>query len=388
MINISVNKEDNREYHECMQLTSQFKFCPMAFRMDMYRGCDFCCRYCFANMNAFHEIGTGLSTWREANIERVRNTFKTALETDKESMSVIVELLRNRVPIHCGGMSDPFQKREWELGLTKELIKISKEYNYPIVFSTKTANLPREYYDLLDPKIHAFQVSIMGWTPEYISKWEGATPTAQERAEFVQLLRNDFGLWCSVRIQPIINKWEAVALMLHLRDIPSYYSLEHLHVIADSWAGQEALLKYCKGSKSFIQNCGLTEFKTEVKRENIKFLTKVANSFGVKVGSADNDLHFLSQSRCCCGTDTIGGAFDNYLKFNECYMATGKTNVGDLFIPQSNVRRHMNIGKGKPTVFVEDVVKQYIRDNINMIPLEYRSDVEKQLFGVSRKTLF
>lgn len=380
--------EDDREYHECMQLTSQFKFCPMAFRMDMYRGCDFGCRYCFANMNAFHEIGTGLSTWREADINRVRKTFELALATNKSSMSVIVELLRHRVPIHCGGMSDPFQSREFKLGLTKELIKISKEYNYPIVFSTKVASLPNEYYKLLDPNIHAFQVSIMGWTPEYIRKWECATSTAQERCDFVRLLRQDFGLWCSVRIQPIINKWEAVALMLALRDIPSYYSLEHLHVIADSWAGQEALLQHCKGSKSFVQNGGLTEFRTDVKQANIKFLTGIANHFGVKVGAADNDLHYMSQSRCCCGTDTIGGAFDNYLKFNSCYLSTGESNVKDLFIPQSNVRRHMNIGKGKPTVFVEDVVKQYIKENPQLIPSEYRESVEKQLFGFTRKKLF
>lgn len=380
--------EDNKVYHECMQLTSQFKFCPMAFRVDMYRGCDFGCKYCFANMNAFHEIGTGLSTWRQAEVEHVRKMFKLALETDKESKSVIVELLRNRVPIHCGGMSDPFQSREFELGLTKELIKISKDYNYPIVFSTKTASLPKEYYDLLDPKIHAFQVSIMGWSPEYIRRWEGNTPTAQERAEFVLLLRNDYNIWCSVRIQPIINKWECVALMLNMRDVPSYYSIEHLHVIADSWAGQEALLKYCKGSKSFTQNGGVTEFKPEVKLANINLLKGVANSFGVRVGTADNDFHYLSQSRCCCGTDTIGGAFDNYLKFNSCYLSTGKSDVAGLFIPKQNVRRHMNIGKGKPTVYVEDVVKQYIKDNINLIPQEYRQDLEKQLFGVSRKTLF
>ena len=380
--------EDNKIYHECMQLTSQFKFCPMAFRVDMYRNCTYGCRYCFANMNAFHEIGTGLSTWRNADVEHVRKIFKLALETDKESKSTIVELLRNRVPLHCGGMSDPFQHREFELGLTKELIKISKEYNYPIVFSTKTESLTREYYDLLDPKIHAFQVSIMGWTPEYIRKWEKNTASAQRRAEFVQLLRNDFGIWCSVRIQPIINKWEAVALMLALGDIPSYYSIEHLHVIADSWAGQEALLQHCKGSKNFIQKSGITEFKTEVKKRDAELLIKVANSFGVKVGVADNDLHAMSQSRCCCGTDTIGGAFDNYLKFNECYMSTGETVVKDLFIPKSNIRRHMNIGKGKPTVYVEDVVKQYVKDNINMIPHEYRENVEKQLFGFSRKKLF
>ena len=128
---------DDRKYHECMQLTSQVKFCPMAFRVDMYRGCDYGCRYCFANMNAFHEIGTGLSVWREAEVSKVRRMFDTAFNTDKTTQSVLVEMLRQRVPLHCGGMSDPFQSREWQLGLTKELIKISKEYDYPVVFSTK-----------------------------------------------------------------------------------------------------------------------------------------------------------------------------------------------------------------------------------------------------------
>ena len=96
----------------------------------------------------------------------------------------------------------------------------------------------------------------------------------------------------------------------------------------------------------------------------------------------------MSQSRCCCGTDTIGGAFDPYLKFNSCYLSTGESNVKELFIPKSNVRRHMNIGKGKPTVYVEDVVKQYIKDNLHLIPLEYRTDVEKQLYGRAHKKLF
>lgn len=376
---------DDRKYHECMQLTSQVKFCPMAFRVDMYRGCDYGCRYCFANMNAFHEIGTGLSVWREAEVSKVRRMFDTAFNTDKTTQSVLVEMLRQRVPLHCGGMSDPFQSREWQLGLTKELIKISKEYDYPVVFSTKTDHLPQEYYDLLDPKIHAFQVSIMGWTEEYIKKWETNTATAQQRADFVRQLQ-DKGFWCSVRIQPIINKWECVALMLSLRDLPSYYSIEHLHVIADSWAGQEAVKKYCKGDE-LVQNGGVTEFRADIKRKNIDLLIKVANAFNVPVGVADNDYHCLSQSRCCCGTDLIGGQFDNYLKFNECYMSTGKTNIAYLFIPKSNVRRHMNIGAGKPTVYVEDVVKKYIRDNPHLIPDRYRADLEKQLFGVARKKL-
>ena len=380
-------KKDDCVYHECMQLTSQFKFCPMAFRVDMYRGCNFGCRYCFANMEAFGETGTGLSSWREAEVSKVRRMFELALATDKESKSTIVELLRNRVPIHCGGMSDPFQSREWQMGLTKELIKISKEYNYPILFSTKTHTLPDEYFELLDPKIHAFQISIMGASEGYVRKWEWNTASVRDRVQFVNTLREK-GFWCAVRIQPIIEVDEAKKLMHMLKDTPSYYCLEHLHVIADSYDGLEAMLEHCKNSGEFIQKGGVTEFKPEVKEKNVAELMEIANSYGVKCGAADNDLHYMSQSRCCCGTDLIGGAFDNYLKFNSCYLSTGESDVSSMFIPKSNVRRHMNIGKGKPTVYVEDVVKQYIRNNLYLIPLKYRKSVEKQLFGNSHKRLF
>ena len=381
--------KDDRKYHECMQLTSQVKFCPNAFRVDMYRGCDYGCRYCFANMEAFHETGTGLSVWRHADLEEVRKKFYLALETDKPSMSVIVELLRHRVPLHCGGMSDPFQRREWREHLTKGLIEISNQYDYPICFSTKTASLPDDYYPLLNPSRHAFQVSIMGWTPEYVAQWETNTPSPQSRAEFVQLLREDFGLWCSVRIQPIINVHEAFDLMNALGDIPSYYSVEHLHVIADSYNAHDALLEHCLNSDQFTQTGGVTEFKHEVKRHNAEQLIRCANKYGVKVGVADNDLHFMSQSRCCCGIDLIGGQFDNYLKYNSCYMSTGTVDdVNALWRPSSNVRRHMNVGAGKPTVYVEDVVKKYIRDHREVIPSEYRENIERQLFGVSQRNLF
>ena len=375
--------KDDKIYHECMQLTSQFKFCPNAFRVDMYRGCDFGCKYCFANMEAFHETGTGLSLWRNAEIEEVKRKFYLALETDKESKSVIVELLRHRVPLHCGGMSDPFQKREFELGLTKELIKISNQYNYPICFSTKTAFLPEDYFEILNPKIHAFQISIMGLDFLYVNEWETNTETALRRCGFVQKLRlNNF--WCSVRIQPIIDVEQAVKLMHELESLPSYYSIEHLHVIADSYAAQKAVEEYAKNNDNgeiFTQNGGVTEFRHEVKVRNAERLIKIANSYGVKVGVADNDLHYMSQSRCCCGIDTIGGEFDNYLKFNSCYLSTGESDIDSIWIPKSNIRRHMNMGKQIPTVFVEDVVKKYIHENSDLIPEKYSENVNKKLFG-------
>lgn len=379
--------DDNRIYHECIQLTSQVKFCPNAFRVDMYRGCDFGCKYCFANMEAFNETGTGLTKWREARIRDIRNKFVTAFDTEKESKSVVVELLRNRVPLHCGGMSDPFQSREWDLHLTYELIKLCNEYEYPIVFSTKTAHLPEEYFEILNPKLHAFQISIMGWSDEYVRTWETNTPSASERAAFVKELR-DRGFWCSVRIQPVIDVDECEQLIHNLGSIPSYYSIEHLHVIADSYAAKKALIKHCKNPEDFDQSGAIIEFKHDVKLRNMIRLKMAANSHGVLIGAADNDLHCHSQSRCCCGIDLAGEAFDNYLKYNEVYFSTGYAKIDELFVPKSNCRRHMNIGKGRPEVYVEDMVKNYIRDNPNLIPDELRDSVERQLFGKVQKRLF
>lgn len=378
---------DDHKYHECMQLTSQFKFCPNAFRIDLYRGCDFGCKYCFANMEAFHETGTGLSVWRNADIEEVKKKFELALETDQESKSVIVELLRRRVPLHCGGMSDPFQKREWEMHLTEQLIEISNKYNYPIQFSTKASWLPQGCIDKLNPKIHAFQISLMGLDYDYVTKWESNTPRPTDRAEFVQWLREQ-GFWCSVRIQPVIEIEPVLKMVDMFEDIPSYYSVEHLHVMADSYVGQQALRDNEVDPLAFVQRGGVLEFKRDIKIKNLEAIMKIANNYGVKVGAADNDLHYMSQSRCCCGTDTIGGEFENYLKFNSCYLSTGESDIDSIWIPKSNVRRHMNIGKQRPSVYVEDVVKKYIKDNTELIPDKYRENVEKTLFGNYKQRLF
>ena len=40
-------KEDLYKNPIC--ITQQFRFCGNPFRIDMYRGCDFGCQYCFAN---------------------------------------------------------------------------------------------------------------------------------------------------------------------------------------------------------------------------------------------------------------------------------------------------------------------------------------------------
>ena len=371
-----------------VMMTQQFRFCPNPFRVDLYKGCDFGCLYCFANSNQ----SAGHDGFAVAKIKTIEDLFKKAFEsTEKSSENINVELLRHRVPLHCGGMSDPFQTREWHLHLTKQLIELSNKYEYPISFSTKTASLPEEYFQLLNPKLHAFQVSIMGWDEEYIKKYETNTPTAQERLAFVKKLR-DKGFWCSIRIQPCIDIEQAKKLVIAAGNIPSYITVEHLKIPNDNAEVKALFREEYQGSKFYkpTNNMRNIEMYPTVKMENIRILKEIANSNGVLIGVGDNDLHHLSQSRCCCGIDLAGEAFQNYLKYNLTYMITGESEPSELWCPECNCREIFNsqVHKGEKEIDYKQMVNEYLIKNEELVSNSEHQEISKKIFGVSRKKLF
>jgi DNA repair photolyase len=230
-------------------------------------------------------------------------------------------------------------------------------------------------------------VSIIGWTPEYVEKWECNTPTALKRCKFVKLLKDDYGLWCSVRIQPIIDINEVLQLCEHLNDVnPDYVTIEHFKSIYDVHGSTEAFFKLVGNKEDYVTQAGRIQVRRDKKIENIKQIQAICNSYGIKVGVGDNDLHYMSQSRCCCGIDTIGESFDNYLKYNLTCMCTGDI-PQDVFIPQCNPRKHINDQKYGLVIDY----KQYVNDYIKLHP-DYlgdkRNEIEKKLFGKSTKKLF
>ncbi len=357
-------KLNNSEtYTSAIGMTQQFRFCPNPFRIDMYKGCDFGCKYCFANSSNVK----GHDGWALAKFKQIESTFRKALGTDEVSKNVTIELLRARVPLHCGGMSDPFQKREFEYKLTYKLIELSNKYQYPISFSTKACDLPEEYFEILDPKLHAFQVSIMGWDDDYIKKYETNTPTASQRLDFVKKLR-DKGFWCSIRIQPLVDIEQAKKLVEHAGAYPSYITVEHLKIPNDNidikrlFIDEYSKTNFYKSPMNFRN----IEIYPTTKEENIDAIKQIANSNGVLIGVGDNDLHHLSQSRCCCGIDTIGGGFNNYLKYNLTYFVTGDSNPDELWVPKCNCKQcfYSSAVKCEEYRFVDykNITNKYIND--------------------------
>ena len=224
------------------------------------------------------------------------------------------------------------------------MIELSNKYNYPLIFSTKQCDLPNEYWNILNPKIHAFQISLISANDEWIKKYEDNTPTATQRINFLKKLRSK-GFWCSIRIQPMIDLEEGIKLCDIINGIANYVTIEHLKINTDNPVIKELFKDEIHKYKrtSIMRNL---ELDKATKIQNINILKQHLDKTTVGVG--DNDLHFLSQSRCCCGIDTIGEAFNNYLKYNLTYFTT--EHLSDkkidedksIWIPQCNCSAALN----------------------------------------------
>jgi len=327
------------DYGSPLSLTSQFRFCGNPFRLDFYKFCSFGCKYCFAR----HIGGAEDFEYKYAKFEIIETYFKKAFDEDKETKDIVVELLRHKVPIHVGGLSDPFQPIEFKLKLNYKLIKLSNKYQYPLIFSTKQCFLPQEYWDTLDPKLHAFQISCLGYDDEFAKIYEENTPSPQQRIAFLKELRQK-GFWCSIRIQPMIKLEQAIKLCDVIDGIASYVTIEHLKINTDNPVikdlFKDEIHKYKR--TSIMRNL---ELDKETKIHNIQEIKKHLKQ--TKVGVGDNDLHYLSDSRCCCGVDTINENFENYLKYNLTYFSTekqGKPIKDDekIWLPKCNCANCVN----------------------------------------------
>jgi len=390
--NTVVDGRENVEYSTPITVTSQFYFCGIPFRVDTYRGCSHMCKYCFANSR---KSGTGFGDDFKpacAKIEFFEKLFKKAFSTDREYADVNVEFLRHRVPLHLGGMSDPAQHRERKIGITYKLLKLLKDYDYPVAISTKNKLIAEDkYFGLIGDMKAMLQVSIIN--DQNIPDMEPGASTIEERFQVVKQA-NQSGIPAHIRLQPFIPGYADIDE--YVRKVADaecpFLTIEHLKLPLDySLIGQiSKVLGYDvkKQMKEWAGSGGLKAYGREFELPPIakyNFLLKKGglvdklHKNGIKYGAADNQLHQYNDSACCCGVDLYKG-FENYFKANYTHlMATHKNQkkftfddlLADHWMPKVDINDNMN----RSMRWNENNKARYMSGHVEKKPIYKPSDL-------------
>lgn len=332
-------------------LTQQFRHCGNAFRVDTYKGCSFGCKYCFSNARG----GNISKEFMVADVDIISKKFDKAFSNmDREYKDITIELLRRRVPIHLGGMSDPFQPIEFDIGKTYDLIKLTNKYNYPIVISTKTSYLPKEYMDILNPDIHSFQISLISNDDTFVKNYESSSHSASDRIKFIKMLKSN-GFWVGLRLQPLIDIQHALNLINDIDGYVDFITVEHLKIATDNHEVKD-LFKDGLNSGTYIKPKRSRNFELnyEDKLHNIKLIKQSTN---IPIGCADNDMHHISDTMNCCGLDTMNSTFNNWIKYNSMYI--GKTGDEEVWYPKGSCSQCFNSECRKSGFTFKDYVDEY-----------------------------
>lgn len=309
-------------------VNNQLFFCGVPFRLDSYSGCSHQCRYCFARAA---ELTNSATKNRTSSIlipdpKHFKHCLFIALETTDSRDDINIEWLRHRVPIHWGGMSDPFQPCEEYYKISKNWMEMINWHQYPVAISTKGTTIltSPDYLKLLKEGKYAVQITLIGDDEELLGRLEPGAPSASERMLAISKL-SEAGIWTAVRIQPVIP---GTSLEKNLPDF--IYKLSKLgvkHVLAEGykvptrseeWMKEvwqlfpEALLEYQAYCKDYF---GFEKLLPSWRKwQYIKPIIQACHENGMTFGAADNDLRDLGDTICCCGLDNIP-SFEGFWRY-------------------------------------------------------------------------
>lgn len=359
------------DYRYFLSLSSQFPFCGIPLRLDSYSRCQFACRYCFASARGG---AGGQSSIRVADPQRLGRRL-SRLNKTAEARSAMDELLAARVPIHFGGMSDPFMPMEIEQRATLDLLQILAEHRYPTLISTKgiLAAAP-EYLSLLSAPNFAVQFSLTTLDDALAQRIDAGAPTTSARLETLTKLAGA-GVKTAVRHQPMMPMQAHEATEMIDRAAAAgakHYAVEHLKLpIEQHWQHRRSLSDAAGFDLgTYYRERGATRvgrewiLPTSERLETVMRLKSDSNAKGLSFGAADNDLLHLSDgSVCCSGADLLGlgqGFQFNFLSAVRMGFSGDDITFGSLsaaWHPQRPISEYVNSRSRQPNESVVSFIK-------------------------------
>jgi DNA repair photolyase len=362
------------EYQYSLTLTSQFPYCGLPLRLDTYSKCQFSCRYCFASARGGNKgagaIGVANSGAFERRLERVAYG---------EIGSVVDEFLEKKLPIHLGGMSDPFPPLEKKSKITAAHLAAARAFRQPVILSTKSNLVSRDdNLTLLAGGPFAIQISLSTMDDEFGAQVDKGAAKPSERLRTMRLLRQA-GVPVSCRIQPVFPGRESDVheLIDACADAGvSHVGVEHLKVPVEThWQNRSAL--------NSALGFDVTRYFRDrhAKRVGREWILPIedrlpamisyrrrARSRNLSFGAADNDLLHLSDGQVCCsGADLLGlgpGFNYNYLEAirrRDSNLRISYSSLSETWSPRKSIARYVN----STSRIQGATLDEYIRANWN-----------------------
>lgn len=260
---------------------SQTVFCDLPIRYDTYTGCSHDCAYCFARK------GTDLKKIKGKNSTKQLKEFIKGKRTGETAWCDW------DIPLHWGGMSDPFQPTESNNGASMESLKLFADSGYPFVVSTKGRLVASDpYVDVLKRCNAVVQISAACQLYDRIER--GAPPFA-ERMKMAEKIAPHVRR-VIIRIQPyMIEAHNEIMKSLDIMQQSGVYG-----IIVEG-------LKQTKAHSGLVKVGSDWCYRKDELEMRFRAIKEKAHSLGMAFFSGENRLRSMGDDLCCCGIAGLPG---------------------------------------------------------------------------------
>lgn len=260
---------------------SQVIICDLPIHFDTYNGCSHACKYCFAKK--FTDISK-IKT--KESVVQLKNFIEGKRDENTKWCTW-------NIPIHWGGLSDPFQPCEKDRGVSLECLKLLKETQYPFVVSTKGKLIIEEpYLSLISQCNCVIQISAVCKSFNIL---EPGAPDYDYRLKMAEILSKK-GNRVIIRIQPYMHEVfkEVFNNLKRLKQIGVY------GVIIEG-------IKFRKQKPGLVKVGGDFCYSYDLIKSDFLKLRDEAHRVGLKIYAGENRIREFGDNMCCCGVDGLVG---------------------------------------------------------------------------------
>lgn len=276
---------------------SQIVLCDLPIHFDTYTGCSHACKYCFAQRNS------DLSDIHKANGVKALKRFIEGHRT------MDTKWCDWPIPVHWGGMSDPFQPVEKKHGATLECLKLFAETKYPVIVSTKGKLIAESpYIDILKECNIVVQISMLS---SHYDKIEQGCPTFEERMKIAEKV-GKAARRLIVRAQPYMPEIfdDFMGNIKRFAEIGAHgITIEGMKFMRKKDGMEKVGADYC--------------YPLDLLKEHFEAIKTECHKQGLKFYCAENRLRAMGDNMTCCGIDGLEGFTPN--TYNLCHMYNGES---------------------------------------------------------------